>query len=107
MTYKCDKMENSPNIAPFYIGQKVVASKYAESLGPGCRIKKGFTYVITGCHFSINPANGTGPYWYVGYDGSAPYLSPKLFSPYQEMRFPSLTFEQIKKYEVKEVIGLN
>lgn len=102
-------MEN--NLAPFYVGQKVVGSEYAGQVRG--RIKKGQPYTIASCHLSINPANGTGPYWYVGaaedpqgMDGNGRgWISPKLFSPIQEN--PIMTFDEIKQNEKSEVLLLN
>lgn len=90
---------------PFYVGQKVVGSSFASE--HRSKIKKGHPYTITHCHLSINPANGTGPYWYVGYDGveSHAWLTPKLFDPIIE-NFQSISLEKILEEETK-LISVN
>lgn len=79
------------NIPPFYIGQKVIGSG---TVHPLSKIKKGQPYVISHCHYSINPANGTGPYWYIGIEGHHDWLAPRLVVPIIE-EFKKITFEKI------------
>jgi len=93
-------------IAPFYLGQKVVGS---DKVHPLSRIKKGQPYVIRLCESRINPANGLGPFWYVGIEEwpEHDWLGPHLFSPLEEMKFPLMSFSKIREIEKVEVLGDN
>lgn len=96
-------MNHKINIAPFYSGQKVVGS---DKVLPKSRIKKGHPYTIRVCHNSINPANGLGPFWYVGVNEfpDHDWLGPHLFSPIEEMKLPLMTFSEIKESVVEEIL---
>lgn len=89
------------DLAPFYIGQKVVGSN---RVLPSSRIKKGAPYVIRVCECMINPANGLGPFWYVGVEEfpDHDWLAPYLFVPIQEASI--MTFSEIRKVEENEVL---
>lgn len=88
----------SIEIAPFYVGQKVVGNPDYPHM-----VRNGKIYTITSCHLSINPANGTGPYWYVGVDANGhDWLAPYLFLPIQEI--PLMTFSQIQEVEKFEIL---
>ena len=91
------------NLAPFYVGQKVVGSN---KVLPTSRIKKGHPYRIRVCFQSINPANGLGPFWYVGVDEwpEADWLGPHLFSPIEEAKLPLMTFSEIKESVKEEIL---
>jgi hypothetical protein len=81
------------NYAPFYAGQEVVAVKAVE----GSRFKNGNDYVVSAIEYKINPANGTGPYWYigiVGHNNGEAWFDPKIFAPKQTVQF--VKFEQIE-----------
>ncbi len=94
------------NFAPFYIGQKVVA---VDAM-PNSMFKNGQIYTVNSCTFeeSGNPISPAGKkYWYVGVVGSHPHCRPGIFRPLEEIKFPSMTFEQIKKVEKEEMPTLN
>lgn len=82
--------------APFYVGQKVIGNPAYPRM-----VRNGKIYTITNCHLSINPANGTGPYWYVGAtDCKHDWLAPYLFLPIKE-DFISISLEEILKEETQ------
>lgn len=89
---------------PFYAGQKVIL---APNLSDHNRtIKHGITYIISECIRKINPANGLGPFIYIGIVGihnGAAWLSPKLVMPIEEIKASIMTFEQIKKHAPLEI----
>lgn len=81
------------NYAPFYVGQEVVA---VDAL-PKSAFKNGQDYIVAAIEYKINPANGTGPYWYIGIVGHAngeAWFRPGIFAPKQTVQF--LKFEQIE-----------
>lgn len=83
---------------PFYAGQKVIAvDAYPQS-----KFKNGEIYIVSSCHLSINPANGKGPFAYVGIIGHHDWLRPSIFAPYLELKASIMTFEQIQKYKPLE-----
>lgn len=91
------------NFAPFYAGQEVVA---VDAM-PTSDFKNGTDYIIHSCHYSINPANGLGPFWYVGIVGFATWRGlgwyrPGIFAPKQTI-FKEVAFE----IEKPEVISAN
>jgi len=97
-------MENrKANIAPFHTGQKVVGS---DKVHPNSRVKKGHPYTIKVCHSSINPANGLGPFWYVGVHElpGNDWTAPWLYSPIEECKMPLMTFSEIKESVEDEIL---
>lgn len=70
------------NYAPFYVGQKVIGNPAYPHM-----VRSGKIYTITKVHFSINPSNGTGPYWYIGIPEPEghDWLAPYIFLPLEEM----------------------
>lgn len=91
------------DIAPFYSGQKVIGS---DKVLPTSRIKKGHPYRIRICYSSINPANGLGPFWYVGVEEwpEHNWLGPHLFSPIEECKLPLMSFSKIVEVEKEELL---
>ena len=88
------------NYAPFYVGQKVIGNPAYPHM-----VRNGLIYTITSCRLSINPSNGTGPYWYVGVSGEIPdhdWLAPYIFLPIQ--KFSVMTFSEIKEVETKQLL---
>lgn len=84
------------NYAPFYAGQEVVAVNAA----PGSKFKNGQDYIVAAIEYKINPANGTGPYWYigiVGYNNGEAWYNPAIFAPKQTVQF--VKFETIEMSE--------
>lgn len=82
---------------PFYIGETVIAVDAIK----GSVIKNGLIYRVYSCNFLINPANGLGPFWYVGVERegfkSHDSLRPSIFRSIDKpvlMVFEKLT-EQI------------
>lgn len=87
-------MESSQDFfAPFYAGQRVVACHPHV----GSAFINGNEYTIAACEYKINPANGKGPFWYVGIEGHKDglcWFNPKLFVPYTPP-MKEVTFEKI------------
>lgn len=84
-------MEN--NYAPFYAGQEVVA---VDAL-PGSAFKNGQDYIVSAIEYKINPANGLGPFWYIGIQGfnnGEAWYRPSIFAPKQTVQF--VQFETIE-----------
>jgi hypothetical protein len=80
---------------PFYVGETVIAVNAL----PKSEIKNGTLYVVYSCECRINPANGLGPFWYVGVetDGYKSHagITPRLFASIER---PSLmVFEKINE----------
>lgn len=63
----------------FYIGEQVVCVLAM----PGATVKNGLVYTVYSCEWRINPANGLGPFEYVGVQGHGikthDWITPKLF----------------------------
>lgn len=81
--------------APFYAGQEVVAVDAV----PGSRFKNGQDYVVSACECKINPANGKGPFWYVGIVGHAngdAWFRPAIFAP----KISAAQFIEYEKVEI-------
>jgi hypothetical protein len=96
-------MENLNNLAPFFVGQKVVA---VDAM-PNSTIKNGQTYTITHCYYapSGNPIAKGGWFWYVGVVGNDnKSLRPTIFAPLQEQKFPLI---KLKKIIEKELVSAN
>lgn len=90
---------------PFYAGQKVILDP--KLTDHNRNMKHGVTYVISECVSKINPANGKGPFVYIGIVGinnGSSWLSPKLVVPIEEIKASIMTFEQIQKYKPLEVL---
>lgn len=90
---------------PFYTGQKVILDPSISDYKR--HFKHGITYVIAECVSKINPANGLGPFVYVGIVGhcnGASWFSPKLFVPIEELEASIMTFEQIKQTNPIEIL---
>lgn len=83
------------NSAPFYVGETVIA---VDAL-PGSHIKNGLLYCVYSCECRINPANGLGPFWYVGVERedyrSHDWLTPRLFASIDTPQL--MVFERISK----------
>lgn len=75
-----DVAMEGPTGQPFYVGETVVAV----DAKPQSEIKNGKMYRVYSCECRINPANGLGPFWYVGVESndyrSHDWLTPKLFA---------------------------
>lgn len=84
------------NIAPFYVGQKVLGSDRVPALS---KVKKGHPYVISHCEYKMNRVNGLW-FWYVGIPGHHDWLAPYLFVPVEE-KFEPITLEKILEEETK------
>lgn len=92
-------------ILPFYAGQKVILHPDLSDKNRNC--KHGITYIISECVSKINPANGLGPFIYVGIVGihnGQSWLSPTLFVPIEELEASIMTFEQIQQYKPLEIL---
>lgn len=79
--------------APFYAGQEVVAV----NAHPKSKFKNGQEYIVATIEYKINPANGTGPYWYiglVGHNNGEAWYNPRIFAPKQKVEF--VKFETIE-----------
>lgn len=90
-------------ILPFYAGQKVIAV----DASPQSKFKNGITYIVSDCVSMINPANGLGPFVYVGIVGHAnggTYFRPSIFAPYEELKASIMTFEQIQECKPLEIL---
>lgn len=89
-------MSNIPGALPFYPGQKVILNP---ALPDKHRVlKHGITYIISECVSKINPANGMGPFIYIGIVGvnnGQSWLSPKLVVPIEWLEASIMSFEQI------------
>lgn len=92
-------MINKTEFLPFYAGQRVIA---VDAM-PESRIKNGQVYTVSCCHSSINPANGKGPFIYVGIVGHHDWIRPGIFAPYEELTASIMTFEQIQEYKPLEI----
>lgn len=87
---------------PFYAGQKVIA---VDAI-PGSKFINGQKYTVSSCVSRINPANGMGPFTYVGIVGHADggaHFRPSIFAPYEELTASIMTFEQIQEYKPLEI----
>jgi len=90
---------------PFYAGQKVILNPNLSDKNRG--FKHGVTYIISECVSKINPANGLGPFVYVGVVGhcnGASWFSPELFIPIEELKASIMTFEQIQETQPLEIL---
>lgn len=89
---------------PFYAGQKVIL---APGLSNRSHLKHGVTYIISECIGKINPANGLGPFVYIGIVGihnGQSWLSPKLVVPIEELNASIMTFAEIQVYKPLEIL---
>lgn len=80
---------------PFKIGEIVICVNAA----PKAMVKNGLLYRVYSCESRINPANGKGPFWYVGVERegykSHDWVTPKLFASIDQ---PTLMqFEKINE----------
>jgi len=85
-------------MAPFYIGQNVVAVDAVA----GSRIKNGQNYIVTSCDYLMSPnpiANGKY-FWYVGVKGSHKWLRPTIFAPI-EQAFISISLKEVLNIEMQ------
>lgn len=92
-------MEKSIEIAPFYVGQKVIAVDAME----GSKIKNGRQYIVNSCEYreSGNPLSQKDKkYWYVGVEGHHNRLRPGIFAPIEE-NFISISAEKILEKEIQ------
>ena len=86
------------NIAPFYVGQRVIAVDAVE----GSAIKNGKKYIISHCHYAECKRKF---YWYVGVEGfDNKWLRPTIFAQMQENKISLMSFKEIVKLEEKEVL---
>lgn len=83
-------------LSPFYVGQEVVA---VDAL-LGSKFINGQDYIVSVIEYKINPANGKGPFWYIGIVGHADggaYFRPSIFAPkippMKEVTFDKITEE--------------
>jgi len=92
-------------ILPFYAGQKVaLALEWDDTFR---YFKHGVVYTISECVSKINPANGLGPFVYVGIVGhcnGGSYFTPKLFVPVEYFEASIMTFEKIQDSEPIEIL---
>lgn len=76
----------------FYVGEQVIA---VDAL-PGACVQNGKVYTVYSCECRINPANGLGPFCYVGVQGHGVkthnWLRPTIFRSIE--RPISMTFEK-------------
>jgi hypothetical protein len=108
-------MDTKPNLAPFYVGQRVVAVNAAL----GSAFKNGTQYVIDAVEYNFgNPHHPVGritKYWYVGIQGfpkstisdRKAYYCPSIFAPVEQMDFPAIKLSEIIQSEVLEVMIAN
>lgn len=97
-------MENITPL-PFYGGQKVILDPQLSDNNRG--FKHGVTYIISECVSNINPANGLGPFVYVGIVGhcnGASWFAPYLFRPIEEIKASIMTFAEIQVYKPLEIL---
>lgn len=90
------------NIAPFYVGQKVVAVDAVS----GSAFKNGKTYTVASIEYKLgnqhHPIGRVTYYWYVGIVGHADggaYFRPSIFAPIEE-KFRSISLEKVLEKEV-------
>ena len=90
-------MSCTPQYTPsFYVGEQVLC---VDAL-PGAIVKNGLVYTVYSCECRINPANGFGPFCYVGVEGhgikSHDWITPRLL---RSIERPFLmTFEEATDY---------
>ena len=114
-------MYTDPNRPPFYEGQEVVGWHPLQ----GSLIKHMQEYTITSCHFyNGNPVKKY--FWYVGVhdkEGNAHgypdpikyphlahlgFITPRIFRAKADLQIELImTFEEIKKIEIKELLLMN
>lgn len=87
----------TPEYTPyFYVGEQVLC---VDAL-PGASVKNGNVYTVYSCECRINPANGLGPFCYVGVEGHGvkthDWLTPRLFRSIE--RPVLMKFEKITDY---------
>lgn len=95
------------NIAPFFVGQKVVAV----AAPPTSRFKNKQEYEVSAMEYRYgNPHHPVGrvtKYWYVGIvgwaNGKACY-APHMFAPVKQQEYPAMTFSEIVKMETEEIL---
>lgn len=96
---------NHTGMLPFYAGQKVIL--HPDLPDHNRYLKHGITYTISECVSKINPANGLGPFIYIGIVGlhnGQSCLSPKLVIAVEYFGASIMTFEQIQISEPLEVL---
>jgi len=103
-------MQNREDITalPFYAGQKVILCPNLSDKNRG--FKHGIIYTVSECISKMNPANGRGPFVYVGivgYRGGASWFSPRLFMPIEEIEASIMSFKEIKQTEPMEILFNN
>lgn len=82
------------NFAPFYVGQEIVAV----NAHPVSRFINGNDYICAAIEYKINPANGLGPFWYigiVGHEKGAAWFAPRIFAPKQSVEWISFSEVEI------------
>ncbi len=97
------------SVAPFYVGQEVVAVNAA----PGAYFHNGQDYVISAVEYKLgNPHHPVGrvtKYWYVGiegFNGGGAYYRPGIFRAKLKLG-SKMTFKEIVETEVLEVLFNN
>ena len=96
-------MQQDESILPmFYAGQEVIAV----NAHPKSAFKNGQLYIVSAFEYKINPANGTGPYWYIGIVGHAngeAWFHPGIFAP----KIPPLQVVTFEKITNENPISIN
>lgn len=94
-------MHLNPFVAPFYVGQKVVAVRAV----PGSSYKNGTVYTIKTCHYSYCE-NGNRHFWYVGVvELNTDWNTPTIFEPIGE-EFQYIELSEVLEIETK-LISVN
>jgi hypothetical protein len=80
----------------FYVGEQVIC---VDAL-PGAIVKNGNVYTVYSCKCHINPANGTGPYCYVGVQGHGikthDSITPRIFRSIEKPII--MSFEKVEDF---------